>query len=315
MEAIATFGVVFPAMLAAIFLKRRLVGSLTYWDVIIPCLFLSPVLIGLYTVVLNPSHGAFPVLLLMLYCIVWTIKHPARYLLIVILNSLLIYTCFGLLAGAITPVMLSREVWRGVRSTPRRNWKQPALALLASVISLASFFIGFKFARGRLFSISAPETAGIPFVRRGRNDGAYFRVSGRGLISALIGVAVVVTLIGVLLHHARLLVLSWTRDQFSNVSLVIVVLITFSLLFAFNAAFGRVCLGISSAAAGRYMPYLIPGFLGLYFHLTAVSRKPRAVLIALGLYVALGAFVSLPLGRGGVQMLEDFRRGKEASRR
>jgi hypothetical protein len=51
----------------------------------------------------------------------------------------------------------------------------------------------------------------------------------------------------------------------------------FALLFAFIGAVGRVCLGFESANASRYIPYLLPGFLGVYLVIRKYSsRSPVA---------------------------------------
>ena len=121
-EALAIAGVVFLSMVAAVYLKKRLFSSLALADVCIPFLFLSPVLIGLYTIVPNPSHGAFPLLLTMLYCIAWTSRDLRKYVWIVLLNFLLIFTTFGLLMGAITPLLLAYELWRTKREASPRSF-------------------------------------------------------------------------------------------------------------------------------------------------------------------------------------------------
>lgn len=63
---------------------------------------------------------------------------------------------------------------------------------------------------------------------------------------------------------------------------VIVVLLGYSLLFCLTTAIGRVCLGMDTAQASRYLPYSMLGFLGLYFHLlTTHTSKLRNSVLAL----------------------------------
>jgi hypothetical protein len=47
----------------------------------------------------------------------------------------------------------------------------------------------------------------------------------------------------------------------------------FALLFASATAVGRVCLGIDSANASRYIPYVMPGLLALYLAIRRYASK------------------------------------------
>ena len=73
-------------------------------------------------------------------------------------------------------------------------------------------------------------------------------------------------------------------------SLVIVILTGFSLLFCIHTAYGRVSTGLEAARTSRYATYLIPGFLGIYFH--ALTLKPgmlrRAFLVGIVMVVTYG---------------------------
>jgi hypothetical protein len=72
--------------------------------------------------------------------------------------------------------------------------------------------------------------------------------------------------------------------------LVTVLLISFSLLFAMNAAVGRVCLGEYAAHATRYLALLSPGWLGLYF--AAASLKNRRLRAGAGIMMLALCFLS-----------------------
>ena len=70
----------------------------------------------------------------------------------------------------------------------------------------------------------------------------------------------------------------------------------FSLLFGAAAAIGRVCFGTETAlqASSRYMVYLIPGFLGFYFHALTLEGKLRKR--TLTILLLLSIFASFPSG-------------------
>jgi len=59
----------------------------------------------------------------------------------------------------------------------------------------------------------------------------------------------------------------WARN------VTIVTLIAFSLLFALNTAYGRLCTGWQTAQSPRYANYLQLGLLGIYFYLLTIRKS------------------------------------------
>jgi hypothetical protein len=103
--------IVVLASLCALWLKRRLFGSLGHTDVIIPMLFFTRVQWETFLGTTNPAHGSLLLLLIVLYCLSWTNRRDiAKYPLIVIFNFLAVYTGFGLFLGSVTPVILALEM-------------------------------------------------------------------------------------------------------------------------------------------------------------------------------------------------------------
>src|SRR5262249_34174733 len=71
------------------------------------------------------------------------------------------------------------------------------------------------------------------------------------------------------------------------VSLIITILVSYSMLFAANRAVGRVCRGLPDAAfASRYSTLLIPAYLGIYFLLLLLPAT-NIRKIALGFLLAV----------------------------
>jgi hypothetical protein len=86
-DAFAAGVVLCLALLCAFILKRRLFGTLNYFDVIIPFIFLTLFQYEALVDVPNLSYGVFPVLLIMLYCLGLLLEKPAvRYSIILGLN-------------------------------------------------------------------------------------------------------------------------------------------------------------------------------------------------------------------------------------
>src|SRR5579863_5195745 len=144
-ESFIVGGVVVIATVCALWLKTRLFGRLSVFDVAIPAIFFTR---GQWeTLILTPNfaHGSFPLLLLVLYCLAWTVQRPiVRYPLILFINFVTIYTGFGLLLGILTPFLLVLDYWAS-----RTEARLPAAYLVGAVIlslaSFGSFFLGYKF--------------------------------------------------------------------------------------------------------------------------------------------------------------------------
>lgn len=308
-ESLAIAATMFAAMCAALLLKKRLFGSITFSDLAIPPLFLT---LGHYEMLIgpsNPSHGSMPVLLLMLYCLAWTVRRPAgKYLLILLLNFLLIYTGFGLFAGIITIVLLAAECAFAARPHSKLRW--PMTALVISLVSFGTFFIGYTHRPAvECFQFPHPDLLGYPWYAA-LILANFVHVQGVHLWPSVVGVLLLMLFVWPLLVHA---VTSWRSALSDSLSLVIVVFSSFSLLFIATAAVGRVCLGMDTAIASRYVPYVIPGFLALYFHLlTLRPARWRGASLVVFCLVALYAGTGMTkLDRGGVYWL---REGKAAWR-
>src|SRR5262249_35222811 len=128
--------VVIGAAGCALYLKTRLYGPITYADSIIPLIILTPSQFESFAAYVNPAHGPFPALLMMLYCLAWTLGSPRwKYPCILLVNLALTCSGFGLFIGGLTPVLLGLDWY--VNTTPR--WS--LVSLLFSIASLGSFFL------------------------------------------------------------------------------------------------------------------------------------------------------------------------------
>src|SRR5436305_312831 len=147
-ESFVIGGVIVVAAICALWLKKRLYGELSVYDVVIPAILFTPALWQTLFMTQNFAHGPFPILLLLLYFISWTWRRPAlRYTLALFLNFVAIYTGFGIFLGVLTPILLVLDYWARTPQTrvPRAYF---IAAVLVSAISLASFFFGYTFQSG-----------------------------------------------------------------------------------------------------------------------------------------------------------------------
>ena len=68
----------------------------------------------------------------------------------------------------------------------------------------------------------------------------------------------------------------------------------FALLFASTTAVGRVCLGLYSANASRYIPYMLPGMLAVYLVIRTATPNLRAARALLPLFLVACIAKELP---------------------
>jgi len=278
-EALLIVAAIIAAAAFAVRLKVRIFGSLSYTDFFIPCLFLTLAQIDALIGVPNPAYSAFPELLIMLYCLAWTLREGLpRYAAIVVLNFLLVYTGFGFFMGIVTLALLALDLRRVGRASPGRV-AAPISALALAAISFASFFYRYRWSPAvDCFVFPDPRPLNYPWFFSLMLS--LFMGIRRSLVLATVlgGLTTVALLLLFLWHGVRL----WRAARWAELDATIVALLGFTFLFGFNAALGRVCLGMPAAAQStRYMGLLVPAFLAIYLHLLSwPARGKRALALA-----------------------------------
>ena len=156
-DAAASAVALLLAGLAALWLVKRVCGSLRPWDVVVPLLFLTTTSAETYVVAPNLAHGPLSALLLIGYALALTIpSHGARCVALVILNFLCVNTGFTWLLGVATPVLLLLLACAPQLTTRERSMY--AASIVASLASLALFLYG-------LVPQSATDCFQFPHVR------------------------------------------------------------------------------------------------------------------------------------------------------
>ncbi len=283
-QAYAITAAIVLAMALAIRLKTIALGPLWFFDVIIPVIFLG---LGQWEVLLSgpgPSAQAFPLLLLVAYCLAWVQERVwLRYTAIAALNFLLIYTGYGIFVAGITLVLLPLDCYHRIKARSG-NVIAPFLAWIASAASLASFFYGYVFnPAADCYHFPYRNPAAYPWFM-GLMFAKFLGIKHGVVFPALVGIAVVMVLAGVLASNLWLV---WKDGSAQDGSLVVVILTGYSLLYAAAAAIGRVCLGMEAAGSPRNLTLLIPGFLGIYFHLSMRRSGYHRTLLVTALLVAV----------------------------
>lgn len=305
-----TVGVIIVcAMLVAFYLKRRLFGSLTLADAIIPLIFLTTTQYESLVITPNPAHGALPVLLVLLSVLAWGMRNaPARYTAVVVLNFLLIFTGFGVFMGLITPLLLALDIFQQIRTGRSNAWVPPLVALAFALMSIYVFSIGYIFQpQIACYQFPHPRPWEYPWFI-GLMFARFLGLSYRPAMvpASILGGALLILLVGVLIYHMLMLVRMGMRGR--GISAAITIMIGYSLLFCANAAVGRICAGVDSGQSSRYMTLLPPAFFGLYLHLLTLRRMPVRY-GALVLFAAL--LLPLPWHASDTDVARGFTAGKQ----
>jgi hypothetical protein len=264
-QAYAIATAIVLAMLSAIWLKTLLFGPLQIFDLIIPVLFLG---LGQWEVLLSapgPSAQAFPLLLLILYCLAWAQEKTwLRYATVVVVNFLLIYTGYGIFVSLITLGLLAIDVWQKKRAG--EPIIAPLAALIASTLSLGCFFYKYVFnPAAACYRFPYPNPAAYPWFMA-LMFARFLGMKHGAILRGVVGLAVLLVIVAVCVRSL------WSvRRRLHRVNAIVLVLAGYSLIYATAAAIGRVCLGMQAAESSRNITLLIPAFLGIYFYL--LNRK------------------------------------------
>jgi hypothetical protein len=273
------------AGICALWLKRRLFGAFSVSDVCIPLIFFIPSQYETLYMTANLSHGPVPLVLILLYCLSWTIPKPLpRYSFVLLINFLAIYTGFGIFLGIITPMALAADYYLNQRHLNAGKFYLFA-SMVVSLASLGSFFVQYNF-------LTAADCS--PNLFESPSDCAKFLclifanflgAKGTGDFQIAVGAALVIAMAAALVMIGR----SYLRkgQMHGPRNMIAAILILYCFLFSMNTAYGRSCVGLYAAQASRYVIYMGLGLLGLYFYFLTIRKTELGLLLLILLTVSL----------------------------
>jgi hypothetical protein len=275
-ESFILGAIVTVAAICALWLKVRLYGRCSIWDIAIPAIFFTPA--QWETLYMTPifSQGPLPFLLIVIYSLAWTCETSAvRYTLVLVINFVTVFTGFGIFLGVLTPVLLVLDYWSHPPST-RSKIGNFIFRLLISLASLGYFFLGYVRTAGvdclphfQPSSLKAYAT----FLMLMAAD--FFAPNGRGPFARAAGTALLIGLLISVICAVRFLLrrtdITPAHDEKTR-RLVLVALAAMSLATCATIAYLRLCAGLEVALAPRYTVYIQIGLLGLYFHLLGIRE-------------------------------------------
>jgi hypothetical protein len=285
-DAFAAAGLMVLCAVCALWLVRRVAGPLRVWDLCVPLIFLGTQATETFVGTTNLAHGPVPAMLLVLYALALTLMDLRwRAAALVLLHFLAVNTGFTVLLAPITPVLLIAFALAPGRSTADRVLL--GAGVLGCIGANLLFMQGFVFVTAvPCFQFPHPHPqAYVPFTGYVLSR-PFGLIPGRGLrpVFAILTAGVLAAV--ALASTYRLL---RSRGTAPAPTPIAAALIGFAMLFAFNSAVGRICLGMGAAGSTRYVPYVLPGLFAFYLLLRTSSRAWRTA--------ALGVFLALCIGK------------------
>lgn len=273
------FGVSFTLILAAglawkLALRCGVRAGLSL--IAIPLLFFNRHEYAAFSETANISHGAMPLLLIMLFCLAWFLRRPGwRITVLAALTFLLIFTGFGLFIGVIAPMLLGLEGLQALRSGDRSRcvW-----AMLAILVISAGWLL---FLRNYIYTAAIPNFR-FPYERPHEYFlfmaimlANFLGVAHAGALVLWVGAVFAGAVLAVLAVYGRRIVRRGVAEE--PVNTVIFALAAFEVAYLINTAIGRVMLGLDEAPiASRYVILMIPGGLAVFLALATCARPKLA---------------------------------------
>ena len=303
-DAAASAGAMVLAALGALWLVKRVTGTLRPWDAVVPLLFLTTANVETYAVAPNLAHGPLPAVFLVAYALALTAPaHVLKGALVAVVNFLAVNTGFTLLLGAITPVVLLVFARRPGLSRAEREVYAAGIAV--SLATLALFLHGFRawpaaecFAFPHERPLEYVPFAGLVLAR------PFGLEAGTEWTRLALGSTVLIGAAGLAAYGAVRALKSEASPMVWDVTAV---LVGFAVIFAITTAIGRVCLGINAASASRYIPYVVPGLTAVYLVLRSL-RPSRIGSALLCLFLAAGVVKEANVEREQAEAYSSYKR-------
>ena len=280
-DAFLVAGALILSTVLALWLKYRLIGKWSAFDMWIPVLFLSLGQYELVTIVPNVAAGALPLMLVLALALALTLKGTrTQALALVVIGFLLLYTGYGFLPASVLPLLFLYRALRpaaaGFDAASRPIW---IAALIASLASIVSYYVDWKFTAAvacygtsQIDPLQYVEFSGLMIGQGFGLVPVADQIVPANLFAMTVG-------IGLAVGSAGIAVMAGT----TRVGVIFATLIGFSLVLVVSTAIGRVCLGaLGQPLSSRYMTLVLPMILGVYLW-AATGARSRHLVIGCGI--------------------------------
>jgi len=259
----------------------------------------------------NISHGAMPVFLFILLCLVWYLRsHGLRLTMVCLLTFLLIFTGFGLFVGLVVPMILLLQAFHYFRDNAMKEAAGVIAALAAIAAAWALFAFGYYFhpaVENFRFPYEKPQEYFF-FVASMLNN--FHGIRGHGVFAMVLGFVTIAGLVLIVWKSGEQLVQKSVLGERRHV--VMFSLAAFVLIYCFETAVGRVFCGWKEGAAGsRYVTLMIPAGLALYLFFAGLKNRLLSTCCCC-LYAVLLIFGTLRLHNSDWRFIHSYNTGRLA---
>lgn len=295
-ESFFILGLVYLTLFLVLLLKFRLSGKFSLTDIVYPLIVLNAYQYEIFIGTTNITPAGLSLFLICLYALCWTIPHlTARYMAVLIINFLAIFSGYSMFLGIVTVFLLLIELARALARSEKQTAILTSGAIVISILSIALFFRGYQvFRSAGCTDIAIKDVLRYPVfigVMLAKFIGLNYTETGSLAVLAGLTLLMLISIIGL-----------WSLNQFirkpapkKQTDLIVFALIGFTLLYCGGAAVGRSCLGMVQAQPSRYVTLMIPAFVGLFLGISTLPRPNlRVGLFAVGLLLVLHSLWPFP---------------------
>lgn len=278
--------------------KYKLFGRITFFDLSVFVIVLSLVQFEVFTISPFMSHSAVPALLTSLYVLSLFIRNLyARNILMLIINLNLVFSGYGLFAGVITILLFAIEIFSEIKSGKAQRAWVDFISLVLAIATLITFFIGYQmgYTENHTLILWGQPWKYLIFIFL-VYAGA-FGFMGYSVINVVIGMVAFVIVCVVLLKSLFGLIRNHDATSANNMmDRVLFVMTAYPVIFVVALSIGRIELGYEVAGSSRYIPYLVPSFVAVYFYLNSLRFPLKAyavpVFFVLMVFLQINSFSS-----------------------
>ncbi len=316
---------IFISSLVYLLIKKKLFGKINPFDSIIILITLSLSQFGIFAI--NPfmSHSAIPALFTALFCLTLLVRNlMIRNILLLIINLNLVFSSFGFFMGIITPLILIIESFFFFRS---KDWKRfiiNNITILGAILTIFAFFIDYKSGYisehttllfnkfWEYFYFIGLSYSGFFDFKYAPNFQFIFGMVvlmpvSAGTLHIIFGLGVFALVCFVFIISFIKMIKSDNLSKNNTINKIIFVLTTYSLLYVVNLSIGRIEFGLYISQSSRYMTYLVPSLIGVYYYLNTLDIRKRTILISLFMLLML---VSLYSSKYNVMLMKHWHDNK-----
>lgn len=236
-------------------------------DFLLPMIFLTPRHYETFVGTPNIGYSVLPVLMMTLYAATMLVSHiKLRVIAIVLLNFLLLYSGFGLFVGVLTPVLLLFYSFSDSRNRPAYF-----MGIIGCALATILFFYNYRWTPA-VSCFHFPDENPLSYIRYmsimwGSFWGYRYDIQQDNLVINVFSLGFCLLLLCLYAVFYCFREASMNYRVIKPAGLIILFLIGFSAIFTVFTSVGRLCLGLETAGASRYMMLLVPGMWGLYLFL------------------------------------------------